>query len=144
MEGVEEGEERTKSIGDKRKERDGTIEEGQDNDHQAKHREKRTRRVNLTNCQLPEWVESTRTHLLERSSDEGWVKLVDEWCRFEVKCSAMGGAALGHLPAAGRPAELSKWLKNRQYGAPPEIEDLGAFGEQWREWWKAMKEKDIS
>jgi hypothetical protein len=40
-----------------------------------------------------------------------------------------------------RPAAFSKWVLTRRFHAPPEIEDLATFANEWLAWWNDNQPK---
>jgi hypothetical protein len=96
-------------------------------------RVKRARNAKIL-VELPDWVDTTKSYLLQDLNDPDWLDCVERWRKFEEGCATRGGMA-GRLNTNGRPEALKQWLMGRQYKTLPQIPDKRTYAKEWLEWW---------
>ncbi|KAF8205186.1 hypothetical protein K438DRAFT_1529246, partial [Mycena galopus ATCC 62051] len=80
------------------------------------------------------WAEYAKAMLLEDNGGDEWARLVDLWWKLEESAGFESSTKM--LPTAGRPKQVSEWVKNACKGIPKvEIE---IFAAQWWTWWTAI------
>ncbi|KAF8183264.1 hypothetical protein K438DRAFT_1599921 [Mycena galopus ATCC 62051] len=73
--------------------------------------------------------------LLEHNGGgDDWARLVESW--WKVEESAGFESSTKTLPTAGRPKQVSEWVKNARKGTP--AVDMESFSAQWWNWWIAI------
>ncbi|KAJ7807609.1 hypothetical protein B0H14DRAFT_2182588, partial [Mycena olivaceomarginata] len=87
----------------------------------------------------PVWFQSAFAEITREEVGVKYDAVVQAW----VDLEQMSGFATGSkgLAAAGRPTELSDWIRDGRGRAKKmmKIDDLGRYQEQWWTWWMKMQ-----
>ncbi|TCD59925.1 hypothetical protein EIP91_011186 [Steccherinum ochraceum] len=121
-----------------------TLDLGHDDDLGTSHASSQSPLVStpaVVSLTIPDWISEAAEYFRSMSNQPAWLKLIDVWLVYEASLGYPDAQDKSHhFPSAGRPDQVTGWLKLRRIQRSPVAKSQCAiFVTELKSWWRAMQ-----